>query len=144
MNIPIVGIGVLAGMFLIPTSKDPSAPRLDPFGAVLSIVGLSALLYGIIEAPEKGWGNSTIMLAFAIAAVVLGVRSSRGRRTRDHPMLDVHFFKNPRFTAASTSIMLVFFAMFGATLPDHAVLPVRARVHAARDRPPLPAASRCA
>ena len=33
----------------------------------------------------------------------------------DHPMLDVRFFKNPRFTAASLGITLVFFAMFGAT-----------------------------
>ena len=41
------------GFFLIPTSKDPSAPRLDPIGAVLSIVGLVSLLYGIIEAPQR-------------------------------------------------------------------------------------------
>ena len=33
----------------------------------------------------------------------------------DHPMLDVHFFRNPRFTAASLGIAMVFFAMFGAT-----------------------------
>src|SRR6185503_6318111 len=33
VNIPIVLIGVLAGIFLIPTSKDPTAPRLDPVGA---------------------------------------------------------------------------------------------------------------
>jgi MFS family permease len=53
VNIPIVVFGLLAGFFLIPTSKDPSAPRLDPFGAVLSIVGLSAVLYGIIEPPRR-------------------------------------------------------------------------------------------
>ena len=58
VNLPIVAFGLLAGFFLIPTSKDPSAPRLDPFGAVLSITGLSALLYGIIEAPTDGWGSS--------------------------------------------------------------------------------------
>jgi len=40
VNIPIVVVGLFAGAFLIPDSKDPSAPRLDPFGAVLSIVGL--------------------------------------------------------------------------------------------------------
>ena len=30
-------------------------------------------------------------------------------------MLDVRFFKNPRFTAASTGITMTFFALFGAT-----------------------------
>src|SRR3954452_13929887 len=71
INIPIVIVGVLAGVFLIPTSKDPSAPRLDPLGALLSIVGLVSLLYGIIEAPQQGWGDSTILLAFFLGGALL-------------------------------------------------------------------------
>ena len=113
VNIPIVIIGVLAGIFLIPTSKDPSAPRLDPFGAALSIVGLCALLYGIIEAPADGWTDSTILAAFAVGLVLMGVFVWWEMAT-DHPMLDVRFFKNPRFSAASGSITLIFFAMFGS------------------------------
>ncbi len=54
------------------------------------------------------------MLAFAIGAVVLGVFFAWEAHS-DHPMLDVHFFRNPRFTAASMSIMMVYFAMFGST-----------------------------
>jgi EmrB/QacA subfamily drug resistance transporter len=113
VNIPIVIVGLTAGVFLIPTSKDPAAPPLDPLGAVLSIAGLSALLFGIIEAPQRGWGNSTILLSFAVGAVLLACFFAWEAHT-DHPMLDVHFFANPRFTAASMSIMLVFFAMFGS------------------------------
>ena len=114
VNIPIVVIGVLAGVFLIPTSKDPSAPRLDPDRRVLSIVGLIALLYGIIEAPQKGWTNSTILMAFFLGIALLAAFFAWERHT-DHPMLDVQFFKNPRFSAASSGIMLIFFAMFGST-----------------------------
>jgi EmrB/QacA subfamily drug resistance transporter len=114
VNIPIVIIGLLAGVFLIPTSKDPSAPRLDPFGALLSIVGLTVLLYGIIEAPLDGWGDPKIVLCFVVGLAVLGGFLLWESRI-DHPMLDVRFFKNPRFTAASMGIMMVFFAMFGAT-----------------------------
>ena len=114
VNIPIVIIGLLAGVFLIPTSKDPSAPRLDPIGAVLSIAGLVSLLYGIIEAPQVGWGDSTILTAFVVGGVLLAAFFVWESHT-DHPMLDVKFFKNPRFTAASTGIMLIFFAMFGTT-----------------------------
>src|SRR5438067_7603014 len=47
VNIPIVIIGLLAGVFLIPTSRDPAAPRLDPLGALLSIVVLVSVLYGL-------------------------------------------------------------------------------------------------
>jgi EmrB/QacA subfamily drug resistance transporter len=114
VNIPIVVIGILAGVFLIPTSKDPSAPRLDPIGALLSITGLVAVLYAIIEAPQHGWTDPAILAGFAIGAALLAGFIAWEAHT-DHPMLDVHFFRNPRFTAASMAIMFVFFSMFGVT-----------------------------
>ena len=55
INVPVAILALVLGRLLLPTSKDPSAPRLDPVGAVLSVVGLVALLWGIIEAPSKGW-----------------------------------------------------------------------------------------
>ena len=113
VNIPIVIFGLLAGFFVIPTSKDPHAGKLDPVGALLSIVGLTALLYAIIEAPVKGWGSSETVVVGTIGLVLLVVFVLWERHST-HPMLDVNFFKKPRFTAASLSITLVFFAMFGA------------------------------
>jgi EmrB/QacA subfamily drug resistance transporter len=113
VNIPIVIVGLVCGFFLIPTSKDPSAPRLDPLGAVLSITGLTALLYAIIEAPTDGWTSTTTIVGFSVGIVLLGAFLWWEMRT-DHPMLDVRFFKNPRFSAASGGITLIFFAMFGS------------------------------
>jgi EmrB/QacA subfamily drug resistance transporter len=114
VNLPIVAFALVCSVFLIPTSKDPSKPRQDPVGAVLSIVGLCSLVYGIIEAPDIGWTSPRILIAFAIALVVLGT-FAWWESYIDHPMLDTDFFKNPRFTAASTGITMTFFAMFGAT-----------------------------
>jgi EmrB/QacA subfamily drug resistance transporter len=114
VNLPIVAFALVCSVILIPTSKDPSSPRQDPVGAVLSIVGLSSLLYGIIEAPDSGWTSPRIVLAFAAAFVVIGA-FAWWESYIDHPMLDTAFFKNPRFTAASFGITMVFFAMFGAT-----------------------------
>jgi len=113
VNLPIVAFGLIAGVFLIPTSKDPAAPRLDPVGAVLSIFGLTALLYGIIEAPEQGWTHGTILLAFTFGSLLLAGFFAWEARC-EHPMLDLAFFKNPRFTAASAAISFIFFAMFGS------------------------------
>ncbi|HEY7134535.1 MAG TPA: MFS transporter [Acidimicrobiia bacterium] len=113
VNIPIVLFGLVTGFFLIPTSKDPAAPRLDPFGAALSIGALSSLLFGIIQAPLDGWTAPLIVGAFVVGVVLLAV-FVWWELTTDHPMLDVRFFKNPRFSAASGSITLVFFAMFGS------------------------------
>ena len=113
VNIPIVVFGLLAGFFVIPTSKDPHAGKLDPLGALLSIAGLTALLYAIIEAPSNGWGSSKTIVIGTVGLVLLA-GFAMWERTTDHPMLDVTFFKKPRFTSASLSITLVFFAMFGA------------------------------
>jgi len=113
VNIPIVVVGVIAGFVLIPTSKDPNAPRLDPLGALLSIVSLSIILYAIIEAPDQGWGSSGTVTKLVVGLVLLAVFIVWELRT-DHPMLDVRFFEKPRFTAAAAAITLVFFAMFGS------------------------------
>ncbi|HEX5613760.1 MAG TPA: MFS transporter [Acidimicrobiia bacterium] len=114
VNLPIVVIALVAGVLIVPTSSDPSRPRQDPIGALLSIVGLVALLYGIIEGPERGWTDTVTLSAFALGALVL-LGFAWWEARSDHPMLDVQFFKNPRFTAASLGITAVFFAMFGAT-----------------------------
>ena len=114
VNVPIVIVGLVAGVFLIPTSKDPLASKLDPVGAVLSIGGLIALLYGIIEAPAQGWGSTTILAAFAVGLVLVGAFVGWERRS-DHPMFDVRLFRNPRFSGASAGITLVFFGMLGGT-----------------------------
>jgi EmrB/QacA subfamily drug resistance transporter len=113
VNLPIVAFGLIAGFFLIPNSKDPHPLALDPFGALLSIVGLVALLYAIIEGPDKGWSAPVIVAGF-VAGAILMVAFALWELHIDHPMLDVNFFKNPRFTAASSAITLTFFAMFGS------------------------------
>ncbi|MGQ0825300.1 MAG: MFS transporter [Actinomycetota bacterium] len=113
VNLPIVAIALIAGIVLIPTSRDPAQSPLDPVGALLSIVGLVALVYAIIQAPENGWTDPSILVLSAFAAVVLGTFAWWERRALN-PMLDIAFFRNPRFTAASTGITLLFFAMFGS------------------------------
>jgi EmrB/QacA subfamily drug resistance transporter len=113
VNLPIVALALTGGYFLIPDSRDPSAPKLDLTGAGLSIVGLVALLYAIIQGPNQGWSDGKIVAAFGIAVVVLAGFVAWERHS-DHPMLDMNFFKNPRFTAASLSITASFFALFGS------------------------------
>jgi EmrB/QacA subfamily drug resistance transporter len=113
VNLPIGATALVAGHFFVPESKDPAAPRLDPFGALLSVVGLGSLLFGIIEGPGKGWTSTEVLTAFAIGLVgVIGFIA--WELHTDHPMLDMSFFKNPRFTAANSAVTLTFFAMFGS------------------------------
>jgi EmrB/QacA subfamily drug resistance transporter len=113
VNVPIIVIAVVAVFVLVPESRDEHAARLDLSGTALSTVGLVALLYGIIDGPNNGWASSKTIAAFLVAAVLLTAFVLWERRT-DHPILDVTFFTNARFTAASLAVTLVFFAMFGS------------------------------
>ena len=58
VNVPIILVALVVGHFLVPTSRDPEQPPLDIPGALLSIVGLVALVYGIIEGPHHGWTST--------------------------------------------------------------------------------------
>ena len=112
VNLPIVAIGLVGGFFLVPDSRDPAAPKLDVPGAFLSIVGLATLLWGLIEGPTKGWRSGPVLGAFAIGLALMVAFVAWERRT-DHPMLDINFFRNPRFSAASAAITLTFMALMG-------------------------------
>lgn len=113
VNVPVVAIVLPAGYFLLPDSKAEDGPSLDPLGAVLSIIGLVALVWGIIEAPSDGWTARPVVIAFAVGIAALSA-FIWWERTTDHPMLDLDFFKNPRFSAANLAVTLAFFAMFGS------------------------------
>jgi EmrB/QacA subfamily drug resistance transporter len=113
INVAVVVIALVAGFFLIPKSREKIHAPLDPLGALLSIVGLAALVYGIIEGPDNGWTSAQTLGTFAFAIVVLAGFVFWELKAKE-PMLDLRFFKNPRFTAATTAITLVFFAMFGS------------------------------
>ncbi len=112
VNVPIVLVTLALGVFLVPTSRDPEEARLDPVGSVLSIIGISTLVYGLIEAPANGWGSTTTLVSFAISFVVLGLFAMWELRI-DEPMLDLHYFRNPAFSTGTTGMILVFMAMFG-------------------------------
>jgi EmrB/QacA subfamily drug resistance transporter len=112
VNVPVIVVGLIGGWYLLPSSKDADAPRLDLFGAALSIAGLIGVLWAIIEAPTKGWGNGEVLTLLA-AGILLLVGFVAWELHSSHPMLDVRFFANRRFSAANVAITLVFFAMFG-------------------------------
>lgn len=106
-----VVIGVLVA-WSVPTSKDPAAPPMDWPGVGLSILGVGALVLGVIEAPNWGWASAPAVAAMSGGVALLGALVVVERR-RQHPMLDVALFRNPRFTAASGSVAIAFFSLQG-------------------------------
>ena len=113
INVPIA-LGALVLSFpLVPESRDPKAPKLDLFGASLSIAAITTLVWGIIEAGgERGWGDSAVLSSFGLSAALIGAFVV-WELHNPHPMLNVRLFRNRDFSSSSASIALVFFALFG-------------------------------
>jgi EmrB/QacA subfamily drug resistance transporter len=114
INVPICAVALVGAWILVPRGMRHRSSPLDPLGGVLSILALSSLLFAIIEAPEKGWTSVPVLGGFVAAVVLVGAFIAWERAT-PAPMLDVRFFQNPRFSAASATITLTQFSLYGST-----------------------------
>lgn len=108
----VAAIAFVAGHVTLPESSHPDQAHLDPAGAVLSIIGVTGLLYGLIQAPDNGWTSPRVLAGFAVGVlglIAFGLLEPRSER----PMLDLRFFRDRGFTLGSFSIAAAYFALFG-------------------------------
>ncbi|MFG3049648.1 MFS transporter [Kitasatospora sp. NPDC048239] len=115
INVPIVIVAVVMMVLLVPESKDPNPGRLDPIGVLLSIIGLVALIYGIIKGGELAdftAAGAWVPMLVGVLALVAFVWFER--RTA-HPALDVTWFRNKVFSASVVVVGVVFFALMGVS-----------------------------
>jgi EmrB/QacA subfamily drug resistance transporter len=113
INVPIVAIGLIAIVALVPESRDPSPGRIDVVGVLLSIAGLVSLVYGIVSGGDDGdWGQLKVWGPIALGAAILAAFVLYERHI-DHPSLDVRLFRDARFSAATAATGLMFFAAMG-------------------------------
>ncbi len=113
VNLPVIAVAIVAVVTIVPNSKDPNAKPIDWLGTVLSVGTLTGLLFGIIEGPSQGWTSTPVLIGF-IGGTAMLIAFILWELHNPAPMLDVTFFKNPRFSAASVAVTFVFFALFGS------------------------------
>ena len=113
LNVPVAVLTLALGFRFVPESRDPRPGAFDVPGATLSTAGLVALVSAIIEAPDEGWTSPRVLGLFAVA-LVLGAAFVRHELRTSNPMLNLSFFRDPRFSVASMGLGLASFAMFGA------------------------------
>lgn len=112
VNVPIAVVALGLILKFVPWTRDEQTDPLDPGGALLSIAGFFALLYSIIEGPEKGWTSAEVLVS-SIAAVVLLTGFVLFELRVKYPMLDPRVFLIRRFGLASLVVTVAFAAMFG-------------------------------
>jgi EmrB/QacA subfamily drug resistance transporter len=117
INVPVVVLAVIAVSFLLPESRSAERPGLDPLGVLTSSAGLAVLIYGVIEAGQRGWGDAGA-LAWMAAGILLLVafvlwERALNRRAPDQSLVDLALFRSASFTWGSILAALAVMAMFG-------------------------------
>jgi EmrB/QacA subfamily drug resistance transporter len=120
INVPTTALALVAVIFLLPESRDPAARRLDLIGAALGVVGLTAFIFGVIEAPSWGWGEARVLTALIGGVALLAALVWWERHTRE-PMIDLSLFRDRNFSLGTVAGTFVSFALFGAmfVLPQY-------------------------
>jgi MFS transporter, DHA2 family, multidrug resistance protein len=125
LNVPVAALGLVAVIALVPESRSPERPALDPIGMLAASAGLAGVTYGLIELGRNGWtdpGSLTILVAGVM--VVVGFFAWERRLTiRPHgrPLIDLALFQSRGFTWGVILAAIGGMALFGIifTMPQY-------------------------
>ncbi|MFN8620203.1 MAG: MFS transporter [Chloroflexota bacterium] len=111
LNVALAALAFVGVAAVVPESSDPTH-QLDVVGGALSLVTVAAIVFGIIEGPERGWADPVTVAALAlgvgglVAFVLWELRQAA-------PLLDPRLFRLRGFSAGSLTILVQFLAAFG-------------------------------
>jgi EmrB/QacA subfamily drug resistance transporter len=103
---------IFALTLTVSTSKESEPTPLDWLGAVVIGGGVAVLVFGILEAPTRGWSD-TLVIGCIVVGVLMSLAFGAIELRRRHPLLDVRLFANPTFATGAAAITVFFLAMFG-------------------------------
>ncbi|WP_042412488.1 MFS transporter [Streptacidiphilus anmyonensis] len=120
INVPLIAVGIVACLWLVPESRDPNVPRVDPLSAVVGVLGLGALTFGIIQGPSDGWGSAQVVAPLVASVLLLGFLVRR-ERTLPHPMVDFTLLADRVYRWSTAASVLVSFVLMGGlfVLPQY-------------------------
>ena len=112
INLPIAVLVILISFWHVAETAERDRDPVDWFGAILAVLGLGALVYGLIESSRFGFANPMVMSALItgggllILFLIVELRSS-------HPMLPLVLFRSPIFTGTNLLTFLLYAALGG-------------------------------
>jgi EmrB/QacA subfamily drug resistance transporter len=112
INVPIALLIILISLWRVPESSDKESKGLDWLGAILVTFGLGALVYGLIESSQLGFGDRSVIAALT-AAVALLALFLRIEARISNPMLPLVLFRSRTFTGANLLTFLLYGALGG-------------------------------
>lgn len=112
INIPIAALVIAAALKYVPAAKPTTKQRVDILGAFTVTGSLIALVYALAKAAEDGWGSTSTVGFFIVAAVLMATFIVNELRVR-HPLITLSIFKRRNVVGGVLSQLLMPAAMFG-------------------------------
>jgi DHA2 family multidrug resistance protein-like MFS transporter len=111
LALPVMALLLVVGPIVLPEYRDPDAGRLDLVSAVLSLVAILAVIFGLKQMAQDGIATSP--LAFVLVGLVVGALFVRRQLTLADPMIDLRLFRIPAFSASLVVNVLAIFVAVG-------------------------------
>ncbi|MTE11302.1 MFS transporter [Nocardia aurantiaca] len=112
INVPVALAGIAAALATVPESRADHVDRLDRLGILLSLAGVTALVWSIIEAPKQGWFATESLAGYLLSVALLAAFVGWELRA-PAPVLNMRLFRNRRFALPSLAITVSYFSAFG-------------------------------
>lgn len=115
VNVPLAGLAVLLAFPLIPADRERAANRsFDLPGAFSATMGITLLVFALVQGPQLGWASPTILGSAAASVLLLVAFATIERRSLD-PLVPPRLLANRDLTTAVV-IAFLFWATFGSVL----------------------------
>jgi DHA2 family multidrug resistance protein-like MFS transporter len=112
LAVPVMILLLAVGPFLLPEYRDPNAGRLDLLSAVLSLVAVLGVIYGVKQIAAHGFGLGPALSI--LAGLAIGALFALRQVSLADPLVDLRLFRIPAFSASLTALILGIFGAFGA------------------------------
>jgi MFS family permease len=118
VNVPVGILVVFGAMRLLPhkIGEENTKIKLDWAGALTATTGLMALVYGLSQAPSKGWGSNVVIGFLVLSFALLFGFVMNEARLAPQPLMPLELFKirnvaggNLAFLAISCTLFSMFF-----------------------------------
>lgn len=109
INVPVMVVVLVAGALVLPESRNPRPGRLDWASVPLSVVGLLGVIYAIKTGARDGFDEGQVWAAAAVGVAALLAFGRRQSRVAE-PLIDLRLFRNPAFSGAVGSNLVMIFA----------------------------------
>ena len=113
INIPLALIVLFISLRHVPESRDPDAARLDFAGAFLATLGLGGIVFGLIEATNRGFSDPLVFVPLIVGVAGLATFVYTEYRSRE-PMMPLSLFRSRNFSGANLLTMLLYMGLGGA------------------------------